>query len=139
MGLGINGGLVRVIPNAPDLTKVEGTVSVDDSVTARYGGNNHMEQAVINAPLIEDKFAVRVAAYRFNNAGYINNVTVSDPIDNVTAAVNAGAIAANQNHVGGDVYSGYRLTAIEPEDDGCGGADGGHEGICAAVIAGVDA
>jgi hypothetical protein len=27
---------------------------------------------------------------------------------------------------------------IEPEDDGCGNADGGHEGVGAAVVAGVD-
>jgi iron complex outermembrane recepter protein len=111
-GSGSMGGLVRVIPKAPNLTKVEGTLSVDDSVTARYGGNNHMEQAVINAPLIQDKLAVRVVAYRFDNDGYIKNVAASDPIDNVTTAVNAGAIAANQDHVGGDVYKGVRLTAL---------------------------
>ena len=28
---------------------------------------------------------------------------------------------------------------IEPEDDGGGDADGGHEGVGAAVVAGVDA
>lgn len=28
---------------------------------------------------------------------------------------------------------------IEPEDDGCGDADGGHEGMCASVVAGMDA
>ena len=27
----------------------------------------------------------------------------------------------------------------QPEDDGCGDADGGHEGVGAAVIAGMDA
>ena len=117
-GSGAMGGLVRVIPKAPDLTKVEGTFIVDDSVTARYGGNNHMEQAVINAPLIDGKFAVRVAAYRFDNQGYIKNVAASNPIDNVADAVNAGAIAADQDHVGGDVYKGLRLTALwRPTDN----------------------
>ena len=28
---------------------------------------------------------------------------------------------------------------IEPEDDGCGDADGGHEGVGASVVAGCDA
>lgn len=28
---------------------------------------------------------------------------------------------------------------IEPEDDGCGYADGGHEGAGASIVAGVDA
>jgi len=28
---------------------------------------------------------------------------------------------------------------IEPKDDGCSDADGGHEGVRASVIAGVDA
>ena len=27
---------------------------------------------------------------------------------------------------------------IDPEDYGCSDADGGHEGVCASVIAGVD-
>jgi hypothetical protein len=28
---------------------------------------------------------------------------------------------------------------IEPEDDGCGDTDGGHEGVGTSVVAGVDA
>ena len=27
----------------------------------------------------------------------------------------------------------------QPEDDGCGDADGGHECVCASVVTGVDA
>ena len=28
---------------------------------------------------------------------------------------------------------------IDPEDDGCGDADGGHEGVCTSVVTGVNA
>lgn len=31
-----------------------------------------------------------------------------------------------------------QASLIKPEDDGCGDADGGHEGMGASVVAGVD-
>jgi outer membrane receptor protein involved in Fe transport len=68
-----------------------------------------MAQAVVNAPLIQDTLAVRMAAYRFDNDGYVDNVAVSNPDPQVTAAVNAGAFAADRNHVGGDIYTGARV------------------------------
>lgn len=32
----------------------------------------------------------------------------------------------------------FRTGSINPEDDGCGDADGGHEGVGAAVVMGFD-
>lgn len=111
-GSGTMGGTLRIIPKAPNLQQVEGSVATEYSQTARGGGQNYMAQAVVNAPLVEDKFAVRMAAYRFDNDGFIDNVAVSNPDAQVTDAVNAGAFASDRKHVGGDVYTGARVTAL---------------------------
>jgi iron complex outermembrane recepter protein len=111
-GSGSMGGTLRIIPKAPNLERVEGSAATEYSMTDRGGGANYMVQAVVNAPLVEDKLAVRMAAYRFDNEGYIDNVAVSHPDANVTAAINAGAFAADRKHVGGDTYSGARVSAL---------------------------
>ncbi len=111
-GSGTMGGTLRIIPKAPNLQQVEGSVGTEYSMTARGGGHNYMAQAVVNAPLLEDKFAVRMAAYRFDNEGYIKNVAASNPDQQVTDAVNLGAFAQDRDHVGGDVYTGTRVTAL---------------------------
>lgn len=111
-GSGTMGGTVRIIPKAPNLQEVQGSVSTEYSNTARGGGNNYMAQAVVNAPLVQDQLAMRMAAYRFDNDGFIENVAVSNPDPQVTAAVNAGAFAADRDHVGGDVYTGAKVSAL---------------------------
>jgi iron complex outermembrane recepter protein len=111
-GSGTMGGTLRIIPKAPNLQQTEGSIATEYSLTGRNGGQNYMAQAVVNAPLVQDKFAVRMAAYRYDNEGYIDNVAVSNPDSQVTAAVNAGAFAQNRKHVGGDVYTGARVTAL---------------------------
>jgi iron complex outermembrane receptor protein len=111
-GSGTMGGTVRVIPKAPNLQRIEGSIGTEYSVTARNGGQNYMVQGVLNAPLIEDTLAVRMAAYRFDNEGYIENVAVTHPDQQVVDAVNAGAFAKDRKHVGGDAYTGFRVSAL---------------------------
>jgi outer membrane receptor protein involved in Fe transport len=116
-GSGSLGGTVRIMPNEPDLQHVEASVSTDYSVTGDFAGENNMVQAVANAPISQDHLAVRVVAYRFFDDGYIDNVAASDPTPEVTAAVKAGALAENQNHIGSDLTDGVRATALwQPTD-----------------------
>lgn len=116
-GSGTMGGTLRIIPKAPNLREVEGSIRTEYSTTARNGGQNYMAQGVLNAPLIDDKLAIRMAAYRFDNEGYIDNVAVRHPDAQVVDAVNAGAFARDRKHVGGDVYTGYRVSALwQPTD-----------------------
>src|SRR6187402_2371691 len=56
------GGTVRYITNQPNLDKVEGRVRADLSDT-QHGGFNWNLNGVINLPVVEDKVALRVAAY----------------------------------------------------------------------------
>lgn len=117
-GTGSMGGTVRIIPNAPNLQEVEGKLAAQYSVTGENGGDNYMAQAVVNAPLIEDVLAVRMAAYRFENDGVVRNVAGSNPTPNILAVLDAGGFAEDQEHVGGDKYEGVRVSALwQPIDD----------------------
>jgi len=117
-GSGSMGGTVRVIPKAPNLQEIEGNVDGEASYTGKSGGMNFNAQAVLNAPLIEDKLALRMVAYRFDNDGWIDNVAVSNPTPRVNAAVALGALAEDRKHVGGDTYTGFRGSALwQPTDN----------------------
>ena len=112
-GSGAMGGTVRVIPVAPNLTKLEGKLATRYSQTAEAGGDNTMMQAVLNVPVIEDTLAVRGVVYQFENSGFIDNVAASQPSARITNAVNTyGAIAEDRDDRGSDKYTGFRLTTL---------------------------
>ena len=116
-GSGTMGGTVRVIPKTPNLQELEGSFGTEYSNTDS-GGNNYMFQAVVNAPLVEDRFALRMAAYRYDNDGYIDNIGASHPDAALQTAINAGAFVEDRDNVGGDVYTGVRLAALwQPTDN----------------------
>ena len=105
------GGTVRVIPNKPDLSSVEGRIATRYSQTTENGGDNTMVQAVVNLPLIEDELAIRAVGYEFNNDGYIDNVAGSSPSQQVIDAVALGGIAVDRKS-GDEKYTGFRLSAL---------------------------
>ncbi len=107
-GSGSMGGTVRLIPNLPDLQDAEGRVAAEFSDTDRSGGNNYMVQAAASTPLIEDKLALRMVAYRVDNEGYIDNVAGSQPNQAIQDAVAIGVFARDRRHVGGDDTNGFR-------------------------------
>ncbi|MCT2534103.1 TonB-dependent receptor [SAR92 clade bacterium H231] len=111
-------GTVRVIPHAPNLQEVEGKVATSFSSTGQQGGSNTMIQGILNVPLIEDKLAIRAVAYRFDNSGFIDNVGASQPDNLIAATVPNGGFVQDRNDVGGDEYTGFRLTALwKPTDE----------------------
>ncbi len=72
-GAGAQAGVVRYITNKPQLDRTEGSVNGGFSTTA-HGDNNSDVTAMINLPLIADKFAVRAVVYNDSRGGYIDNV-----------------------------------------------------------------
>jgi len=112
------GGVIRTIPNAPNLNELEGKIETSYSNTARAGSDNNMIQGVINVPLIEDTLAVRAVLYRFDNSGYIENVAGSDP-DKVAFANSFGAAHLAQNITeGASDYAGGRFSVLwQPTED----------------------
>jgi iron complex outermembrane recepter protein len=112
-GAGSMGGTVRIIPKAPQLDRMEGSLGARYSHTGDNGGGNSMMQGVLNVPLIQDKLALRAVAYRFDNSGFIDNVAASQPTANITNLVNTyGVVAKDGDDRGSDSYTGFRLAAL---------------------------
>jgi outer membrane receptor protein involved in Fe transport len=105
------GGTVRYIANQPKLNTIEGLVHAEVSDTD-HGGFNYNLNGVINAPLVKDKIALRVAAYYRNDDGYIDRYAI-DPT-NYLAADPTAPVQKNVN-----TYETYGVRAallIQPND-----------------------
>jgi outer membrane receptor protein involved in Fe transport len=72
-GGGAEAGALRYITNKPNLNGLSGKFETTDGITVG-GGPNTAVNGVINAPIVPDKFAVRIVAYDDNQGGYIDNV-----------------------------------------------------------------
>ena len=91
------GGLVRTIPNAPNLNDISGNLKLDVSTQDESDDTNHSVTGVFNIPLIEDQLALRIAAYNFSEAGYIDIVSSPDE-DAIAAATGATAIVKDDSN-----------------------------------------
>lgn len=71
------GGLIRYVTAKPDLT--ENTVAINTAVsqTAESKDLNYDTDLVVNAPLIDNTLGVRLLLSKQNNAGFIDNESVS--------------------------------------------------------------
>ena len=81
------GGTVRYITNQPNLQKIEGKVGTDLSGT-EHGGFNWGVNGVINAPIVKDVLAVRIAAYARRDDGFIDRYPI-DPTNYLAADTTA--------------------------------------------------
>ena len=109
-GDGSIAGTVRAIPNAPDLSDFAVEIAGSSSSTADLGGQNTMMRAVLNLPVVEDKFAIRVVGYDYDNSGYYQNVAGDDTAKAVWKEA-FGGIVTNAE-AGSDEYTGGRITAL---------------------------
>lgn len=116
-GAGTMGGAVRNIPKAPDLTGFEAKFNVGFSHTDHASGANNSTTGVINVPLVEDQLALRLVGYRYDNQGYTELVSASDP-GKAAAAALWGAEVVDQKGVGDSEFTGGRATLLwKPVDD----------------------
>lgn len=113
------GGAVRMIPVAPNVKELEGSITLGYSATAGFGGDNYNIQGVGNIPLIRDKLAVRATAYQYDESGYYRNVAGSDPIAQAAAVqYGAQAFAINKDDIGSYTVKGGRVAVLfEATDD----------------------
>ena len=93
-GAAAQAGTLRIITNKPDASRFESSADV----TWRTGEDSdpsHSVTGVLNIPLVEDVFAVRLAAQSAEDGGYIDNVSGHTPDTkwDETAAENAAANA----------------------------------------------
>ncbi|TQV66982.1 TonB-dependent receptor [Exilibacterium tricleocarpae] len=115
-GSGSMSGAVRSIPEAPNLERLEGSLEAGFSSTAESGGSNNETVGVLNLPLIQDKLALRMVAYRFDNSGFIDNVAASDP-DAIAFAETFGVDLITESGIGSSEYTGGRVSMLwKPTD-----------------------
>ena len=72
-GAGSLGGIVRIMPTAPNLGIFGGQISVGGSVT-EHGAPGGDLSAVLNVPVVPEKVALRVVGYGIQDGGYIDDV-----------------------------------------------------------------
>lgn len=73
------GGTMRMIPARPDLHSFSAKALASWSDTAAYGSGNSMQQAVINMPIADGRFALRAVGYRYDESGFYRNLLAQDP------------------------------------------------------------
>lgn len=66
------GGTIRFITKQPDLTSFSASVGTDLSFT-HHGGFNNDEYAILNVPVIDGVFALRVGVDVSDESGYVDN------------------------------------------------------------------
>ena len=72
-GANAMGGAIRMITNKPDPSEALQIYELTLSQTA-HGGTNYGVSGVINFPLSQENSAIRLAAYRFDNDGFIDDI-----------------------------------------------------------------
>ena len=122
------GGVVRNIPNAPNLNQVEGNIKTGYSNTSGNGSDNTKFEGVVNIPLIEDVLAVRAVAYRHDTSGYIKNIAGTQlanggeglpgiPLQDTVAAFGGAELYRDQDDIGATEHVGGRLSVLwRPSD-----------------------
>ncbi|WP_306392550.1 TonB-dependent receptor [Telluria beijingensis] len=66
------GGLIKYVMVQPDLQEVSGRVQAGVSSTD-HGGNGYVTRAAVNLPVIKDKLALRISAFKRRDPGFIND------------------------------------------------------------------
>ncbi|MBS0417743.1 MAG: TonB-dependent receptor [Proteobacteria bacterium] len=67
-------GVVRIVPAAPDLQTFGVDVATRGFATAHSDQGSYHVEGVLNMPLVQDRLALRLVAYKDDIAGYIDNI-----------------------------------------------------------------
>lgn len=104
-GAGSLGGLIRLVPNAPDPARFGGSAMLGGSATTS-GAPGADAQAVLNLPVIADRLAIRLVADSASEGGYINKPLLG------RSDVNRTRIAGGRAAVKADLGGGWSVEAV---------------------------
>jgi len=117
-GSGSMGGTIKIVPNAPDLTKFDASAEVVVGGTDG-GGLNNSENAMVNLPFGGGIAAVRIVGSYEHDSGWIDRIvtqpgTFPVPVDGGTVRGNvlAAPIAADYKDVNDVNRSSVRISAL---------------------------
>ncbi len=71
-GAGAMGGNIRFVTNKPNLMELEGKVEAS-LATTKHGGEVYDLKVLVNVPVVEDKFALRITGTSHWDDGYVDN------------------------------------------------------------------
>ncbi len=111
------GGLISYRSNRPDPTARSWSFTTDLYATGESSGASHRLVAHANLPIVEDKFAVRVAGHQISEEGYIDNIaTGAEDINKVdeTAWRLSALYRPSEKVTVTAIYHGNDLTADAP-------------------------
>lgn len=75
------GGTIRYVANAPNITTYSADLTVDTSHTA-HGGENYAGAFALNLPIVPDVFALRISGSSETDSGWIDHYTQALAPDN---------------------------------------------------------
>ena len=119
-GASSQAGNVRLITNKPDFDGFSAGGVVGMSFT-ESGGTSTKVEGYANIPLVDDKFAVRVAGYSSTDAGYIDNIPAETSIPDTNPGLGGVVPATRQvtnNHpyveddYNNATFRGIRVSAL---------------------------
>lgn len=113
-------GTVRLITNKPELNEFH-VGGILGASSTRSGGNSDKAEGYVNIPVIEDKLALRIAAYSSTEAGFIDNISATISLSPTAPALGGVvpsriAVANNnsilENNFNDATYRGVRASAL---------------------------
>ncbi|MFZ5607984.1 MAG: TonB-dependent receptor [Pseudomonadota bacterium] len=125
-GASSQSGTIRFLPRMPNLSAFEGRVEGTASSTEK-GTGNYQVNAMLNAPVIQDKLALRAVGWVTREGGFIDNARLglkninSNDVDGIRLALRfapserlalTGAFVFQERDVGGS--SRFNLGALQP-------------------------
>jgi outer membrane receptor protein involved in Fe transport len=98
-------GTLRIVTNKPDTTRFESNVSANFS-TGSTSDPSYEVSGVLNMPLADNKFAIRLVGFSAKDGGFIDNVLAESPGGTFD---NSAVVGKN---IGGEAdYKGGRVSA----------------------------
>jgi outer membrane receptor protein involved in Fe transport len=91
-GAGSLGGLIRLVPNEPDLTASFGSATLGGALTA-HGAGSADAQATFNLPLVGERLGLRVVGTATREGGYIDKPALGRTDVNATRIYGGRAAA----------------------------------------------
>lgn len=114
-GTGSLGGVLRLVPNRPDLHSLSGSIMAG-FVTTQRGGSGGDVAAILNVPLVRDRLALRGVAYGSSAPGYINDI--GRGLKNINRTRTTGGRVAATLHLdnGWSINTGGVIQNIDSSD-----------------------
>jgi len=113
-GAGAEAGVVRYITNKPKLNATEFRANGGAATTA-HGRGSAAVDAALNVPIIQDRLAVRVAAYVEDRGGYIDNLPATfarAPTDLVSVNYFGGVTPPNSGPINNYANQGRAINPV---------------------------